>query len=138
MAYETFEHTADLGLRVCSDSRRELFEDAARGLFSMLLVNPEDVRPLLEKKYAIAGDELDYLLFDWLAELLYTFETENLLFCRFDVEIGEQGLRATCWGEPVDISRHKMDHEVKAITYHGLRVQEQDDGNWLAEVIVDI
>ena len=36
-----------------------------------------------------------------------------------------------------DRDRHILDHEVKAITYHGLKV-EQNDGGWLAEVIVDI
>jgi SHS2 domain-containing protein len=38
----------------------------------------------------------------------------------------------------MDPSRHTMDHEVKAITYHGLQVQQSADGTWEAEVIVDI
>jgi SHS2 domain-containing protein len=38
----------------------------------------------------------------------------------------------------MDAARHKMDHEVKAITYHGLQVEQQPDGSWSAEVIVDI
>ena len=55
----------------------------------------------------------------------------------FGVEVGADGLRATAWGEPVDRARHELSHEVKAITYHGLRVEKTPDG-WLAEVIVDI
>ena len=31
-----------------------------------------------------------------------------------------------------------MDHEVKAITYHGLKVEQTGANAWLAEVIVDI
>jgi SHS2 domain-containing protein len=46
-------------------------------------------------------------------------------------------LRAAAWGEPVDPARHELDHEVKAITYHGLKLERDGDG-WLAEVIVDI
>jgi SHS2 domain-containing protein len=37
----------------------------------------------------------------------------------------------------MDASRHRMEHEVKAITYHGLRL-EQTAGGWFAEIIVDI
>ena len=47
------------------------------------------------------------------------------------------GLTARAWGEPLDRTRHDLQHEVKAITYHGLRVEPAPDG-WLAEVIVDI
>ena len=58
-------------------------------------------------------------------------------FSRFTVRVTEQGLQGKAWGEPLDRSRHELSHEVKAITYHGLRVEKQD-GKWLAEVIVDI
>jgi SHS2 domain-containing protein len=76
-------------------------------------------------------------LFDWLKTLLYHFDTEHLLFCRFEAHVSDAGLRATAWGEPLDPARHALEHEVKAITYHGLRVEPTPDG-WLAEVIVDI
>ena len=36
-----------------------------------------------------------------------------------------------------DQARHALAHEVKAITYHRLKVERTADG-WLAEVIVDI
>ena len=86
----------------------------------------------------ICGKEsLDYLLFDWLKELLYYFDSEHLLFSRFQVQVTEDGLTGTAWGEPVDRDRHPLSHEVKAITYHGLRVDAESTG-WLAEVIVDI
>ncbi len=51
--------------------------------------------------------------------------------------MGLGGLEAAAWGEPMDPSRHELNHEVKAITYHGLKVEQTADG-WLAEVIVDI
>ena len=135
--YETFEHTADLGLRVRANTLETLFEDAARGIFSMMTTNLAGVRRLQERMYRIEGTATDYLLFDWLNELLFTFESERLLLSEFKVELDELGLRATASGEPMDLDRHRMEHEVKAITYHGLRVEQVADG-WLAEVIVDI
>ena len=135
--YETFAHTADMGLRVQSRDLNSLYADAARGLFSMLVENLDQVRPVQQKVYQIAGDEQDYLLLDWLNELLFTFDTERLLLAQFDVHVQPPGLSATCHGEPLDARRHRMDHEIKAITYHGLKVEQAGDG-WLAEVIVDI
>ncbi len=135
--FEVFEHTADLGLRIRSEDRQTLFVEAARALFSVLVVNLREVCRVQQKEYAIAAEEDDYLLFDWLGELLYTFDADRLLLSEFEVSLTDEGLRATCRGEPFDPSRHELDHEIKAITYHGLKVEHADDG-WLAEVIVDI
>jgi SHS2 domain-containing protein len=103
----------------------------------MFVANPDAVRPLQTRKFTLAAEGPAYLLFDWLNELLYAFETEKLLLAVFDLQLHDNQLTATCRGEPMDPARHQMDHEVKAITYHGLRVEHTTEG-WDAEVIVDI
>ena len=135
--YELFEHTADLGLRMRAGSLDELFAEAGRALFSVIVANFESVEPVQELAFRVEGSRRDDLLFDWLAELLYTFDTRRVLLCDFRVRVEEQGLQATARGEPFDPDRHELDMEVKAITYHGLKV-EQDGEGWLAEVIVDL
>lgn len=135
--YEIFEHTADLGMRVQAKSRDALFVEAARGFCAMLVSNPEAVRAEQQIDLRVEGTELDYLLLDWLNELLFAFESQDLLLCEFDVQLDAQGLTARARGETIDHARHQLVHEVKAITYHGLKV-EQADGHWQAEVIVDI
>lgn len=135
--YEIFEHTADLGLRVRAATLPELFAEAARGLFSVVATNLGAVQAVCERVYQLESDDREYLLCDWLNELLYTFETERLVLAEFAVEIDNHSLHAICRGEPFDVERHGADHEIKAITYHGLKVEPQPDG-WLAEVIVDI
>ena len=87
--------------------------------------------------FEIEGERRDDLLFDWLAELLFAFDTRRVLLSAFDVEVDGEGLKATARGEEVDHDRHELDMEVKAITYHGLKVERDGDG-WLAEVIVDL
>lgn len=135
--YEVFEHTADVGIRVRAASLDELFADAGRGLFALIVENLDDVRPVQSRLFRVEGKEREYLLFDWLNELLFTFDTEHLLLSRFEVAVIDSGLTATAWGEVMDPSRHRPDHEVKAITYHGLKLEPTEEG-WLAEVIVDI
>ncbi len=135
--YETFEHTADLGLRVRAADLDTLFAEAAQALFSAIVEDLATVRPERAVEVRLAGDDRALLLFDWLKELLYHFDAQHLLLGRFEVQVRDDGLTATAYGEPLDRARHVLDHEVKAITYHGLRV-EPVEGGWEAEVIVDI
>jgi SHS2 domain-containing protein len=135
--YETFDHTADLGLRIRAADLPGLFVEAARGLFATIVEDLTTVEPRQRVAVELPADEAEFLLFDWLNQLLYRFDAEHLLLGRFAVTIDERGLHGVAEGEPLDRSRHVLTHEVKAITYHGLRVEKTDEG-WLAEVIVDI
>jgi SHS2 domain-containing protein len=135
--YETFDHTADLGLRARSADPDTLFAEMGLALFAAILEDVHAVRPAESVTVELAGDDREYLLFDWLKELLYRFEGEGQVFGRFDVRLHAGRLNAVCWGEPFDRDRHAPNHEVKAITLHGLKVVG-DGGGWLAEVIVDI
>jgi SHS2 domain-containing protein len=135
--YEFFEHTADLGLRVRAPDLDSLFAEAARALFAAVVEDPAAVQALQRIDVQLDGTDREYLLFDWLKALLYRFDAEHLVFSRFEAHVGDAGLTGSAWGEPLDPDRHALAHEVKAITYHGLRVEQTADG-WLAEVIVDI
>jgi SHS2 domain-containing protein len=135
--YETFEHTADLGLRVQAANLDTLFAEAGLCLFSAIVEDLSTVVAAQELDVRLAGTDREYLLFDWLRTLLYHFDAEHWLFSRFEVHVQDDGLVGAAWGEPLDRSRHELSHEVKAITYHGLKVERTQDG-WLAEVIVDI
>ena len=135
--YEMFEHTADLGLRVRAADLDTLFAEAAEALFAAIVEGPGTVVASQRVDVRLPPDDREYLLFDWLKALLYHFDADHLLFSRFEVRLADGGLTGKAWGEPLDRSRHELSHEVKAITYHGLKVEQTADG-WLAEVIVDI
>src|SRR5258708_38324906 len=98
--YETFEHTADLGLRIIAPDLDTLFAEAAQGLTSMIVANLDQVRLVREVAFRVPGTRRDELLFDWLNEILYAFEAEHVLLARFDVHIGGTGLGGTCPGGP--------------------------------------
>jgi SHS2 domain-containing protein len=135
--YETFEHTADLGLRIRADDLNTLFAEAGLALFSVIVEKPEDIRTVEEIPFTIKGNEAEELLHDWLTELLFTFHVHRLLLVKFDVNIQASGLTAVARGEKIDLKRHEINLEIKAITWHGLKVVQSPTG-WLAEVIVDI
>lgn len=135
--YETFEHTADIGLRARAADLNCLFAEAARAFFSVIVENPTEVLAVKEFSVSVEADQIDDLMYDWLAELLYLFDTEHVLLRDFDVTIQDGKVTASVRGEPVDEARHRLDMEVKAITYHELKVERNGD-EWLAEVIVDL
>ena len=135
--YRTFDHTADIGIEGEAGTAPELFAEMARGLFSILLADGTVVEPRESDTIELSGDEVELLLLDWLDELLYRFEVHRRVYCDFEVELSDFGVRAVARGEQLDPLRHALQHEVKAITYHELEVR-QEGGRWTARVIVDI
>ena len=135
--YELFEHTADLGLRVRASDLDTLFAEAAACLFTAILEDIGTVEPRQSVTVELSGANREFLLFDWLRDLLLRCDADHMVFGKFEVRVRDDGLTGTAWGEPLDPARHVLAHEVKAITYHELKVIEIE-GEWLAEVIVDI
>ena len=136
---ETFDHTADVGLRVRGDSLSDLFATAAGALADLTVANRSEVRPTLTESLQLWAESPTDLLVAWLNELIYRVETNHRFYSGFDVEVSEVGteLSATIRGEPIDPDRHVLDHEVKAATQHGAKVL-RDAVGWFAEVILDI
>jgi len=135
--FEIFDHTADIGLIVYGENLKALFENAGEAFFR-LITDMKRVRHRVEKRIDIGGESLDRLMVDWLSELLYLHDVENLLFRGFKVEsVGEGGLKAIVKGEPFQEGVHVIKTEVKAVTYHRIEVR-QENGHWRAQIIFDL
>jgi SHS2 domain-containing protein len=135
--HEIFEHTADIGLRIRAKDLESLLAEAGKALFAAMVVNLETVRPVKEVQFTVKGTDYEELLHDWLAELLFTFHAARMVFADFSVHLTDEGITAVGHGEPIDFAQHEIDTEVKAITWHKLKIEHVEDG-LLAEVIVDI
>jgi SHS2 domain-containing protein len=138
-SFTTFDHTADVGLRITADGLDDLFETAAEAMFGYVVVNLSEVQPTIEEEIAQSAETTGDLLVSWLNELIYRSETGHVVFSRFKVHVSADGLSlsAIARGEAIDRDRHVLDHEVKAVTHHGLSVV-REDSTWTAEVILDI
>ncbi len=113
------------------------FENAARGLFS-LIIDTNRVKPVLQKRITVTAPDREALLVNWLNELIYLSETERVLFREFNIEeMTDTKLVATAGGERIDRRRHNLKREVKAATYHRLSVEQKPEG-WQIQVIFDI
>jgi SHS2 domain-containing protein len=135
--FEILDHTADIGIIVHGENLKALFENAGEAFFH-LITDLRKVRRRTERRIDIGGESLDRLMVDWLSELLYLHDVENLLFKGFKVEsVGEDGLRAIVKGEPFQEGVHVIKTGVKAVTYHQIEVR-QENGRWRAQVIFDL
>ena len=138
MKHEIMEHTADIGLRVFGEDLKELFANAADGLFDLIVGDLGTIRHERAIPLTVEAQDVEELFADWLRELLYLCNAEHWLFSKFEVQdIDSKRLKARCFGEPYDPSRHVWEMEIKAVTYHRLRVERVEDG-WSAQVIFDI
>jgi SHS2 domain-containing protein len=136
--YEFFEHTADIGARVYGATLPELFVNAARAMYEAMgeLREGEGRKT---RDLAIEAATLEDLLHDWLAELLFEFEAHHTLYDEFEFSACEPGrLAAELRGAKVDFSRSAPREEIKAVTYHQLRVEQLPDNSWQATVIFDV
>jgi SHS2 domain-containing protein len=135
--WEHFTHGADIGVRGIGGSPAEAFEQAALAL-TAVICDPELVSAKASITFTCEAPDLEYLLADWLNRLVFEMATRHLLFSRFQVAIQGEQLSATAWGEPVDVARHQPAVEVKGATYTELKVAQDEQGQWLAQCVVDV
>ncbi|MEE9400125.1 MAG: archease [Dehalococcoidales bacterium] len=123
--FQLIEHTADIGLIAYGQSLAKAFANAAYGLFS-IITELKTVKEVESRQLEISEEDTETLLFEWLNSLIYLFDVEMLLFKRFDVrDFNGHKLRATCYGEKYNPSRHQLKLGVKAATYHMLKVDRE-------------
>ncbi|TQV62849.1 MAG: archease [Halothiobacillaceae bacterium] len=134
--WEHFEHVADMGVRGFGPTPAEAFSQAALAM-TATICEPDSINPRTAVPFELEDDDLDYLLLDWLNALVYEMATRRMLFGRFEVAIEDGQLRATAWGEPVDVARHQPAVEVKGATLTELSVQQIGD-QWVAQCVIDV
>ncbi|MDQ7028416.1 MAG: archease [Ardenticatenia bacterium] len=135
--FEEIAHTADVAVRVWGRSLPELFEHAAYAMFRLMAGEElELVEPRHQQDVHVVSLDVESLLVDWLTELLIIFATTGELVVRARVgELAEKRLRARVWTGPLPGALHK---EIKAVTYHGLRVERDPKGMWWATIVFDV
>ncbi len=135
--YRILDHTADVGLEARGADLKELFSNAARGMFAVIAA-PDTIRASKELVVRVEAENLENLLVNWLSELLYLSATRGVLLCRFEIsQVDQQHIVARVFGEPIDQDRHELYTEIKAVTYHELKVVEADQV-WIARVLFDV
>jgi len=135
--YKTFNHTADLGIEVYGEDQKQLFVNAGLALFDLITdINKVEVKTSLS--LTAEGIDLEDLMVSWLRELLYLQQVKEYLISEFEIhEISDELLKATVKGEKFDSRRHELIREIKAATYHQIKVASEK-GVWISRIVFDI
>lgn len=128
---------ADIGVRGCGNTLAQAFEQGALAL-TAVITDPASVGDDTEVDFELEETDPEMLFYDWLNALIYEMAVRRMLFGRFEVSAGEQALRARAWGESVDRIRHAPGVEIKGATFTELKVYQRENGDWIAQCVVDV
>jgi len=134
--FREVEHTADRALWVWGADLPALFAGAARGMYSLMdeELGDRGLVPTRWRNVALEAVDRETLLVEWLNELLYLAEAEDLLFVDFQVtSLSDSRLEARVGGVPAGVTRG----DIKAATFHGLELLRDGEG-WSTVITFDV
>jgi len=138
--FEILEHTADIGIAAYGKTKREVFINAAKGMFEIISGGNKTLKENFYDKIKLEADNLEGLLFAWLNELLYIGETRLVILNKFQIkELSDFQIKAEVEGMKINPPSTKIEKEIKATTYHRLEIKkDEESGLWRAQIIFDI
>jgi len=137
MPYQLIDHTADIGIKANGETLEELFETAAEAMFDQI-VDTRRLKGLGRSRLEVTGIDREDLMISWLRELLFLWNGREMLVKRLAIKaISETALSAVVIYDPYDPQTHEILTDIKAVTYHGIRVEKSEAG-WESTVIFDV
>ncbi len=138
--FEYFDVTADVGFRAYGKDLDDAFQNAALATFEVM-TDTSQIKPAVKKEVMVEAEDEKALLYDWLSELLFLHDYEGLVFSQFDVSIKQKDpetfiLHAEVCGEEFNQKNHEVRDEVKAVTFHLMEINKEENGCNL-QVILD-
>ena len=139
--FEFLEHTADVYIRTHGTTMEEAYENAALAMFEVM-TDTDKITPMQEETLEVEAEDQYALLYSWLEALLVKFETENMLYSKFQITKWEETdenfkIKAKVFGEKFDSQKHPQRVAVKAATYHRMVIIRERD-RVILEFILDI
>ena len=137
--FSIIDHTADLGLKVRGETLEKLFENAAKAMLQLAVKVPKLQHSSETDNVRISASDLEDLMVRWLGEILYLLEGEKKIVTGARItSISPRDMGADLQLIPFDPDLHELLYEIKAVTYHRIRVSQIDDHLWEAQVILDL
>jgi len=135
--YTLLDHTADIGIEVLGKTKEEALAHTVEAMFD-LITDSVNISALQEKQLIVNGMDMADMLINLLREALYLFHNKAWLCKKCEIlELSEEKIAAKVTGEPYDAKKHQLKMEIKAVTYHTLKLEKVAEG-WRARVIFDV
>lgn len=134
--YREFEHTGDTGIEVEAPTRAELFARAAIAM-GRIMVAPDNIAPAETRRIRVSAATDEDLLHDLLSAALNLFLCDGFIWRDARAQEEPGAIALVLAGEPFDSRRHEFHTELKAVTYHQLRIWNEC-GSWKARIVFDV
>lgn len=131
---------ADIGLEIEGDSLTELFLAGAEGLTAIILGQPADLPSTESREFNLSADSSEQLLVDWLSELIYLFDAQNMVPVKYQITVEEDErfmLSGTVEFRIFNRETESAEHDIKAVTYYKLQIKK-DDGIYRCHPVFDL
>ena len=132
---------ADVAFEADGNTLEEVFVSSAEALTNTMVKDLKKIEQKIEKKFKINADNVEKLLHNFLEELIYYKDAKLLLFIKYDIKISKESkgyvLTAKLKGEKLDMKKHELLVDVKAVSWHMFELKKERNG-WVAFVILDI
>ena len=128
MSYKTLEHATDAIIEVTADNLKEAFQIAGISVIETIL-DISKVEEKESKKLIVKGKDLNYLLYNWLEEMIILTITEGFAGKKIVIEISknyEYEINAEIFGESIDLEKHEFKVEIKSPTFHDMRIEQKE------------
>lgn len=140
MEFKYFDTTADIGIEVCSNDIRTAYINSAKATLN-LITDIEKIEPKISKEVYIESEDEYGLLYDWITELIILLDSENFMSCNYDIQLinnnNKKIIKGILSGDIYDTDIYNYKTEVKAITYHQMSIEKEDD-EYIIRFIVDL
>lgn len=139
--FEFLEHTADVYIRAYGTSMNQAYENAALAMFETM-TDSRKIAQTTEETLEVEAEDQYALLYNWLEALLVKFETQGMLYSKFEITDWKETpetfkFTGKVWGEKFDSNKHPQKVGVKAVTYHRMVVIREPE-RVILEFILDI
>jgi SHS2 domain-containing protein len=132
---------ADVAFLAKGSTLGKMFESAGLATTNVMVKDLKVVKKKITKKIKLESDSIEKLLFEFLQEFVYWKDKDMLLFSDVSVDLtenkGKYILTGALSGDKIDLKKHEMLVDIKAVTWHKFSVEKKGK-NWQCQVVLDI
>lgn len=131
---------ADVAFEASGKTLEEMLESAALAVTNTMIKDIKKIAYKTNKKVNVVSEDVERLTHDFLQELIFLKDAKKLLFSDFKIKIkyGDKlELSATMEGEKLNMEKHELLVDVKAVTWHKFSVRKSGN-KWKAIVVLDV
>jgi len=122
--YIELAHTADWAVKIWAMDYFDLLRIAAEAMYSLQMVEIDRREPGIPIEFLVQDEDEEITLVGFLSELLYHQDTHFIALDNFIIEMQQAGIRVCAVWFPII----RIEKEIKAVTYSGLKVQHFPQG----------